>query len=168
MADLMTSEKTETRRRKAKSPALIGWMEMADLPLLDLTGVKAKIDTGARTPALHAIDIEEFERDGEAWLRFRTQLSEHLPERYVEAPYHSERAIKNTSGIPEDRYIIRTRLKLGKRQWMIDLSITDRANMTFPMIIGRAALKDHNIAVHTRKTFLMTEPPQKRLRKDYR
>ena len=164
----MTLEKMKTPRRKAKSPALIGWMEMADLPLLNLARVKAKIDTGARTTALHAIDIEEFERDGEAWLRFRTQLSEHSPEQYIEAPYHSERAIKNTSGIPEDRYIIRTRLKLGKRQWMIDLSITDRGNMTFPMIIGRSALKDHNIAVHTRKTFLMTEPPQERRRKDYK
>lgn len=164
----MSSETSEQPFRKAKLPALIGWMEMADLPLLGLNRVKAKIDTGARTTALHAIDIEEFERDGAAWLRFRTQVAEHLPEFYVEAPYHSERAIKNTSGVPEDRYIIRTRLKLGKRQWMIDLSITDRGNMTFPMIIGRAALKDHNIAVHTRKTFLLSEPPQEKRRKDYR
>ena len=167
MAELTTHDKTKAPRRKAKTPALTGWMEMADLPLLGLDRVKAKIDTGARTTALHATDIEEFVRDGEAWLRFRTQISEHSPERCIEAPYHSERAIKNTSGVPEDRYIIRTRLKLGKRQWMIDLSITDRGNMTFPMIIGRSALKDHNIAVHTRKTFLMTEPPQERRRKDY-
>lgn len=167
MTEFIASQTVEKPRWRAKAPALIGWMEVADLPLLGLNHIKAKIDTGARTTALHAIDIEEFERDGAAWLRFRTQIAEHLPELYVEAPYHSERAIKNTSGVPEDRYIIRTRLKLGKRKWMIDLSITDRGNMTFPMIIGRAALKDHNIAVHTRRTFLMTEPPQDRRGKDY-
>jgi len=153
--------------RKASAPSVIGWMEMADLPLLGLNRIKAKIDTGARTTALHAIDIEEFERDGAPWVRFRTQIAECMPESYVEAPYHSERAIKNTSGVPEDRYIIRTRLKLGVRKWMIDLSITDRGNMTFPMIIGRAALKNHNIAVHTRKTYQITESPQERRRKDY-
>ena len=135
----MTSETSKKPRWKAKAPALIGWMEMVDLPLLGLNHVKAKIDTGARTTALHAIDIEEFERDGAAWLRFRTQIAEHLPEMYIEAPYHSERAIKNTSGVPEDRYIIRTRFKLGKRQWMIDLSITDRGNMTFPIIVTEEA-----------------------------
>lgn len=153
--------------RKPTSLAVIGWIEMADLPLLGLNRVKAKIDTGARTTALHAIDIEEFQRDGAPWIRFRTQIAEHLPEHYVEALYHTERAIKNTSGVPEDRYIIRTRLKLGRRKWMIDLSITDRSNMTFPMIIGRAALKNHNIAVHTRKTYQMTEAPKERERKDY-
>ena len=153
--------------RKKTAPAVIGWMEMASRPLLGLNKITAKIDTGARTTALHATEIEEFERDGVPWVRFCTQISEHLPVSRIEAPYHTNRAIKNTSGIPEDRYIIHTRLQLGKRQWMIDLSITDRSNMTFPMIIGRAALKDHNIAVHTRKTYQITEPPQERRRKDY-
>ncbi|MBO6866715.1 MAG: ATP-dependent zinc protease [Thalassococcus sp.] len=163
----MTSSSPPKSPRKVAAPAIIGWMEMVDLPLLGLHRIKAKIDTGARTTALHATDIEEFVKEGETWVRFRTQLADHRPEHVIEAPYHSERAIKNTSGIPEDRYIIRTNLQLGSRKWMIDLSVTDRSNMTFPMIIGRSALKNHNIAVHTRKTFQMTDAPAERRRKDY-
>ncbi|MBV2358645.1 RimK/LysX family protein [Thalassococcus sp. CAU 1522] len=154
--------------RTAPAPMVIGWMELVDLPLLGLDRVKAKIDTGARTSALHATDIEPFEKDGEPWVRFRTLISDGLPEKVIETPYHSERAIKNTSGVPEDRYIIHTQMRLGKRRWAIDLSITDRTNMTFPMIVGRAALKNHNIVVHTRRTYLMTSSPPKPSRKDSR
>ena len=72
---------------------------------------------------------------------------------------HAERPIKNTSGVPEDRFIIRTRMRLGRRLWTIDLSLSDRSAMTFPMIVGRAALKNHAIAVHTRRTHLVTPRP---------
>ncbi len=153
-------------RPRNKAPATIGWIELVDLPWLDLSRVKAKIDTGARTSALHATDIMPFEKDGQPWVSFRTLVSDGLPEKLIECPYHTERAIKNTSGVPEDRFIIRTQLRIGKRKWPIDLSITDRTNMTFPMIIGRAALKNHNIVVHARKTYLMTLNPPKQSRKD--
>ncbi len=155
-----------TPTKEPRPPAIIGWIEMVSLPDLDLPSIKAKIDTGARTSALHATDIEPFVKDGASWLRFRTLISDDVPSHLIEAPIHTERAIKNTSGIPEDRFVIRTKMKIGKRSWAIDLSITDRANMTFPMIIGRAALKNHNIVVHTRKAYLMTSNPPTKSRKD--
>ena len=147
---------TQATRRP---PTVIGWMEMIDLPDLGLVALKAKIDTGARTSALHAHDIRTFTRDGSPWVAFRADLGHGLHDRPIEAPLHAERPIKNTSGVPEDRYIIRTTMRLGTRKWRIDLSLSDRTNMTFPMIVGRAALKDHAIAVHTRRTYLVTPRP---------
>ncbi|GAA3857403.1 ATP-dependent zinc protease family protein [Celeribacter arenosi] len=144
--------------KKIKKPKpdllVIGWMEHVDLPALGLRHLKAKIDTGARTSALHATRIETFDNDGEDWVRFQVQADEFSPELWVEAPIHDRRDIKNTSGIPEERIIIRTELNLNKRAWPISVSLTDRSNMRFPIIIGRTALKNHNIAVHARRANL--------------
>ncbi|MBN2741603.1 MAG: ATP-dependent zinc protease [Rhodobacteraceae bacterium] len=147
-----------TGKNKSKPPKpellVIGWMEHLDLPELGLHQIKAKIDTGARTSALHATQIEPFTRDGADWVRFRVQPDDRMPEVAVESPIYEWRHIKNTSGIPEERIVIRTKLKLIDRAWTIAVSLTDRSNMRFPMIVGRTALKKHNIAVHTRRANL--------------
>ena len=156
------------RTASARPDALFGWMEFVGLPELGLDQVKAKLDTGARTSAIHAENIELFDRDGSEWVRFATLPDWDHPEgglRTVETPVVHLREIKNTSGIPEERLIVHTKARFGKRTWTIDLSLADRTNMTFPMIIGRAALKDHAVAVHTRKTFLISERPLKTKRK---
>ncbi|WP_106745409.1 ATP-dependent zinc protease family protein [Yoonia maritima] len=144
------------KMEKSKRELLvIGWMEHLDLPELGLNQIKAKIDTGARTSALHAIGIEPFDQDGEDWVRFQVQLDERAPLLWVEAKIHDRREIKNTSGISEERIVIQTLLKLTDRSWPIAVSLTDRTKMTFPMIVGRTALKNHNIAVHTRRANLI-------------
>jgi len=140
---------------KPKPPLLvIGWMEHLDLPDLGLVRIKAKIDTGARTSALHATHITPFMQDGEEWVRFEVPVDDETAPILVQAPIYDRRDIKNTSGIPETRIIIRTKLKLTDRTWMISVSLSDRSNMRFPMIVGRTALKKHNIAVHTRRANL--------------
>ena len=144
---------------KQAAPQIIGWMETVSLPELGLDQLKAKVDTGARTSALHATDIHTFQRDGETWVAFMADSGHGLCDRLMEAPIHEERAIKNTSGMPEDRFVIHTRLKLGAKLWRIDLSLTDRTNMTFPMILGRRALKNRNIAVDAKRTFLVSTKP---------
>ncbi len=141
--------------KRRPDPLIIGWIEHLDLPELGLLQIKAKIDTGARTSALHADGIEPFMRDGAEWVRFLAQTDDDAPEQWVETPIHDRRAIKNTSGIPEERIIIRTRLKMAARSWVIPVSLTDRSNMRFPIIVGRTALKHHNIAVHTRRANLI-------------
>ncbi len=135
---------------------VIGWMEAIALPDLGLPHVKTKIDTGARTSALHATAIERFTRNDSVWVRFQTHEDLEGADQPVEAPLVDLRDIKNTSGIPEERYVIRTKAKFGRRYWQIDLSLADRTNMTFPMIIGRSALKNHGIVVHTRRTYLIS------------
>lgn len=146
-------------RDKPKRPQLpltvIGWMERVDLLDLDLIGLKAKIDTGARTSALHAVDIDHFERDGAPWVSFTT-ADRNGGSCRAEALVHSDRWIKNTSGVPEERIVVRSRFRLGEQSWVIDLSLADRTNMTFPMIVGRSALKNHSIAVHTHRAYLLS------------
>ncbi|MFT6223635.1 MAG: hypothetical protein ACJA1F_001480 [Paracoccaceae bacterium] len=133
---------------------VIGWIEHIDLPSLKLRDLRTKIDTGARTSALHATHIQPFERDGAEWVRFQVELDATHSSQIIEAPIHERRDIKNTSGVPEERIVIRTRFRIAGRTWTISVSLTDRSNMTFPMIIGRSALKNHNIAVHTRRANL--------------
>lgn len=130
---------------------VIGWQERVDLPLLGLTNLKAKIDTGARTSALHASDIVEFERDGVPWVRFHTRFDDDARDTDVECPIHERREIKNTSGVPEPRIIVRTKFRIAKRLWTIDLSLAERTEMKFRMIVGRTALRRHKILVHPGK-----------------
>lgn len=134
---------------------VIGWQERVDLPLLGLNNLSAKIDTGARTSALHATEIVEFDRDGEPWVRFHTKFDDDTKESYVECPVHDRREITNTSGVPETRIVIRTKFRIASRLWRIDLSLTDRTEMKFRMIVGRTALRRHSILVHPGKRNLI-------------
>ena len=135
---------------------VVGWRERVDLPLLGLSNFKAKIDTGARTSALHATDIETFDRDGVPWVRFHTKFDDDSIDTDVECPIHERRNIKNTSGVPETRIVIRTKFRIGQRLWTIDLSLTERSDMKFRMIVGRTALRRHHILVDPRKSNLTT------------
>lgn len=132
-------------------------MEYIDFPDFALHRVKAKFDTGARTSALHAMQIETFDHEGENWVRFHVDIEVAPPDLWIESPVHDTRLIKNTSGVPEERIIIRTPIKIAGRVWPINVSLTDRSNMRLPLIVGRTALKKQNIAVHTRKTNLTSQ-----------
>lgn len=133
---------------------VIGWQEHVDLPLLGLTNLKAKIDTGARTSALHATDIHEFERDGVPWVRFHSKFDDDTQDLDVESPIHDRREVKNTSGVPEPRIIIRTKFRIASKLWRIDLSLTARTEMKFRMIVGRSALRRHSILVDPGRRYL--------------
>jgi len=145
----------------------IGWQEHVDLPLLGLTNLKAKIDTGARTSALHATDIVEFERDGRPWVRFHSRFDDDARDADVECPVHEWRHIKNTSGVPEERVVIRTKFRIAGRLWEIDLSLTERTEMKFRMIVGRSALRRHPVVVHPGRRYLTTPDsrPRRKRRK---
>lgn len=135
---------------------VVGWQERVDLPLLGLTNLKAKIDTGARTSALHATNIVTFERDGAPWVRFHTRFDDDARDTDVECPIHDQRHVKNTSGVPEERIVIHTKFRIAKRLWTIDLSLTERTEMKFRMIVGRTALRRHKILVDPGKRNLTT------------
>lgn len=143
---------------KVKTPKtdllVIGWLEHLALPDLGLMNVRAKIDTGARTSALHATEITAFMQGDVEMVRFMAQLDEGQAPVLIETPIYDRREIKNTSGVPEERIVIRTKLLLTDRTWPITVSLSDRSNMRFAMIVGRTALKKHNIAVHTRRANL--------------
>lgn len=133
---------------------VIGWRELIGLPELGIPVMPAKIDTGARTSALHAEDQELFDRNGEQWVRFKAPGLKDEAARMVETRVKTTREIKNTSGVPEARTVIRTLLMLGKHRWHIDVSLADRDAMTFDLIIGRTALKGRRILVDPAHSYL--------------
>jgi len=153
----MTSVK---KRRPAIAADIIGWREIVSLPELGVFDMRAKIDTGARTSALHAEEQELFNRDGRRWVRFRVPASRHHTDYRVEVPILDEREIKNTSGVPENRVVIRTLLHLGTHHWHVDVSLADRSNMGFDMILGRTAIRRHNVLVNAGRSFLAGKPAQ--------
>ena len=112
------------------------------LPDFTDVSIKAKIDTGARTSAIHAWDIKAFEKDGAKWVRFELHpLQKNNTLRVpCEAPVLDERLIRSSNGDISKRFLIRTRLKLGSRTWPIDLTLSRRDEMGFRMLLGRTAL----------------------------
>jgi hypothetical protein len=143
----------------SKPLMIIGWHECISLPDLGMNNFAIKVDTGAKTTALHAEDIETFEVKGEPWVRFRCPDVSGNSLELREFPIFTERAITNTSGQPEDRIVIRTPMILAGRKWKIDVSLTDRGSMRFPLILGRRALRKRNIAVHPGHSYLVSEKP---------
>lgn len=133
-------KKSEERRRGKKT---IGWREWLALPELGIEQIKAKIDTGARSSTLHALDIERFERDGVAMVRFRVYPVQRSQEgmMLVEAPVLDEREVRSSNGQVQVRIVIRTMMQLGDDQWPIDLTLTNRDIMGFRMLLGREAMR---------------------------
>ena len=130
-------------RPTPKEPLKIGWREWVALPELDVRAIKAKIDTGARTSALHAYHIEPFRRAGALWLRFELHPMQRSEAMKVvcEARAADERMVRNSGGGVERRYVIRTSLRLGEEVWPIELALTNRDQMGFRMLLGRTALQ---------------------------
>ena len=127
----------------SQSPKIkIGWREWAQLPDLGLPAVKFKTDTGARTSALHATDIDYFQRDSRDWVRFNTQPVQHQPNFFVacEALLLERRVVTNSGGQQETRPVIKTRLVVGDKTWQIKLTLTNRERMKFRMLLGRRAM----------------------------
>jgi hypothetical protein len=120
----------------------IGWREWLALPMLQIPAIKAKIDTGARTSALHAFFVEPFERNGMQMVRFGVHpLQKRLDlEIICEAPVKDYRAVSDSGGHREMRYVIETEVVLGDLKKRIEMTLTNRDNMKFRMLLGRTAM----------------------------
>jgi len=134
---------------------IIGWREWASLPDLGIYEIKAKVDTGARTSALHATNLHSFRKQGKPWARFDVQPMQEKTSVVVrcEAPVRDHREIKNSSGNVDLRVVIETTLAFGELQWPIEVTLTNRRDMRFRMLLGRTALSGRAL-VDPRKSFL--------------
>jgi len=125
------------------SHLILGWEEWVGLPLLGLPSLKAKVDTGARTSALHATDIAPYLQNGDAFVAFNVHPVPRHPNIEVacSARLLDQRIVTSSNGEPERRYVIATELEIGQHRWPIEITLTNREGMRFRMLIGRRALQ---------------------------
>jgi ribosomal protein S6--L-glutamate ligase len=121
---------------------IIGSREWCSLPELGIELIKAKIDSGAKTTALHADNLTKFSRDGEYWVKFSLHPLKSKPELLVEceAKLLEKRIIKSSNGTKEERFVIETQLVLGNSSYPIEVTLTNRKLMGFQMLLGRQAM----------------------------
>ena len=121
----------------------VGWEEWLSLPELGLPALKAKVDTGAKTSALHAFDIEPFGRTRPR-VRFMVQPIPARPDLVIacSADIVDQREVTSSNGESEMRYVIETNVKMGDEMWPIEVTLTNRTNMSYHMLLGRQALGD--------------------------
>ena len=138
----------------------LGWREWLALPDFGIDSIKAKVDTGARTSALHAFYVTPFTRDGKQWVRFgmhpRQGCSSH--EVHCEAPVVDRRMVTDSGGHREERFVIETTVLLGDAPIRTEITLTDRENMRFRMLLGRTAMKGQLI-VNPGRSYLIGKKP---------
>lgn len=122
---------------------IVGFEEWVGLPLLDLPSLKVKVDTGARTSALHARRIETFYDGGVPMVAFKVQPVPRRPRIEIDcvAPLVDRRNVTSSNGEAELRHVIVTDLEIGDRRWPIEITLTNRATMSYRMLVGRQALQ---------------------------
>ena len=136
----------------------IGWREYVGLPELHIDHVKAKIDSGARTSALHAEEITPFDQDGIGYVSFLIPFIGCEKGIRCSAKIVDRRPIKNTGGVAEERYIVKTTLTLGEMRWPVEVSLTSRQSMRFPVIIGRTAIRERGFLLNAGRSYLSGRP----------
>ncbi len=140
---------------KKHVPHLIGRREFVDFPELNLMGMEAKIDTGAYTSSLHCETINLREENNKMVLYFTLEQDQHIPHRFEN---FKEKKIKNSFGEMEERFVIKTLVKIGNKKVLSSISLSNRDSMRYPVLIGRRILKGRFIidvnSVHTRRIIL--------------
>lgn len=122
----------------------MGWREWVSLPQLGIPAIKAKVDTGARTSALHTFAIDVFRDKGVQRVRFGIHPIRRKPEieLFCEADVTDVRTISDSGGHKERRHIITTDVKIGDHVWPIEISLTNRETMIFRMLLGRTGIAE--------------------------
>ncbi len=125
------------------SSTVAGWREWVSLPQFDVEWVKAKLDTGARSSALHAFHLERFVRDGADWVRFSIHPWQRSAEdeSWAELPVHDERVVRSSTGHVQERYVVLMDVRLVGRTVQAEMTLSRRDEMGFRMLIGREALR---------------------------
>jgi len=129
--------------QKTTNLPVIGWREWVGLPDLGIKAIKAKVDTGARSSSLHAFDLRQFKRDGVTWVRFQIHPVQRRDDRTItaEAPVFAFRSVRSSSGKATVRPVIITNVRLLGIAWPMELTLANRDEMGFRMLLGREAFR---------------------------
>ncbi len=141
---------------------VLGWREWVALPELNIPAIKVKVDTGARSSALHTHDYEIFEGENGDRVRFHLHPLRHHPEVEIEgeALIIDYRVVRDSGGHEEKRPFIQTQIQIGPHRWTIDLSLTNRENMKFRMLLGRASISSRFLVDPSRSYGFGTDLPK--------
>lgn len=140
--------------------SVIGLREWVALPDLGISQMIAKVDSGAKTSALHASNISTFARDGQDWVRFDAHVGSRSKQktRTCEARLIDLKRIKSSNGQLQERFVIRTPLVLGDRTWLVDFTLTCRKAMRYRMLLGCTAMQDAQLVINPGLRFVQDKP----------
>lgn len=142
---------------------IVGWREWLALPGLGVPALKAKVDTGARTSALHVFDLKTVQRDGRPWVEFQLHPLRRRPGLVIpcSAELVDERLVRDSGGHGERRLVIVTSVRLldEDRLWPVEITLTNREDMRFRMLLGRTAMEGR-LMVDPESSFVTGRPPR--------
>ena len=139
----MTVKKKTNEQNLNLNKVVVGWREWANLPELCIPAIKVKIDTGAKTSALHAFDVKVFYKRGKRYVRFNIHplQNNNSVSRHCIAEVAGVRMIKSSNGQEESRYVIRSVIQIGSLRQNIYITLTNRDIMSYRMLLGREAMR---------------------------
>lgn len=143
----------------SSSLPVLGWREWVSLPELNIAAIKAKVDTGARSSALHAFTIDPYRKGGQRWVMFSIHPRQRSSELSIEchAPIKDRRLVSDSGGHKQRRYVIETQIVLGQSVITAEMTLTNRDSMMFRMLIGRTTIKNFFI-VDPASSYLQGKP----------
>jgi hypothetical protein len=144
------------------SPTHAGWREWVSLPGIAVPWIKAKLDTGARTSAIHAFGIEQFEKNGGTWVRYSIHPWQKTDAGAVEVEsrVHDRRTVRSSSGFADDRFVVMMDIRLVTRTITAEVTLSRRDEMGFRMLVGRQALRQ-GFVVDPGRSYLGGRPPRR-------
>ncbi|HRG18928.1 MAG TPA: 30S ribosomal protein S6--L-glutamate ligase [Flavobacterium lutivivi] len=152
-----------------QSKIILGSEEWCSLPELGIPAIKARVDSGAKTSALHAVNIAPFIKDGENWVRFDINPIQKNEKTIIhcEAKLIDKRIVKSSSGYREQRFVIQTQLEIGNEIWAIEMTLTNRDSMGFRMLLGREAMSGRTL-VDPEEKYVLGQPSIENLKELYK
>lgn len=152
-----------------QSKIILGSEEWCSFPELGIPIIKARVDSGAKTSALHAINIAPFKKESQNWVKFDINPIQNNVKTVIhcEAPLVDKRIVKSSSGFREERYVIQTNLEIGDSNWVIEMTLTNRDSMGFRMLLGREAMSGR-VLVDPEQQYLLGQPTSDRLKEVYK